>query len=247
MDAAQRIRGAMARVHELRTSATNAPGLEAALWEVKHLQSRRFAGTYADLLAASETAPAAQFFLTELYGAGNFAERDAQFARIAGTVEKLFPQHVGALAASLAELHALTEDLDHGMARAWIHEQNQLAGDGPARYVSAWRDVGRREDRLGQLHTVMVIGQDLVRMTRLPGLRLMLKMMRGPAAAAGLRALQDFLESGFDTFAGLARRGRAEAFLGAIETRETQWVGQLFDADRVTCVTELGRILGEAR
>jgi hypothetical protein len=73
-------------------------------------------------------------------------------------------------------------------------------------------------------------------------------MMRGPAAAAGLSSLQRFLESGFDTFGGMARkRGGAEAFLGVIRERESRWIASLFDADLVACETELARALGQAR
>ena len=52
----------------------------------------------------------------------------------------------------------------------------------------------------------MKLGQDLTRFTRMPGLRMMLRMMRKPAQAAGLGALQHFLETGFDTFGAMARR-----------------------------------------
>ena len=80
------------------------------------------------------------------------------------------------------------------------------------------------------------------------GLRMMLKMMRGPAAAAGLGSLQRFLESGFDTFAAMAKSsGGAEGFLNTIEARESALIRMLFDGDLVACETELARTLGQAR
>jgi hypothetical protein len=88
----------------------------------------------------------------------------------------------------------------------------------------------------------------MARLTRLPGLRLMLKMMRGPATAAGLGALQRFLEAGFDTFGGIARsRSGVATFLATIREREQHLLHLLFDADLVACETELARILGQAR
>ena len=93
---------------------------------------------------------------------------------------------------------------------------------------------------------VLGIGQQMARLTRAAGLRTMLKMMRRPAAAAGLGALQRFLECGFDTFAAMARRGGAEDFLGIIQVRESALMALLFDADFVACETELARILGQA-
>ena len=69
-------------------------------------------------------------------------------------------------------------------------------------------------DREGQLRVVLGIGQQMARLTRTAGLRMMLKMMRGPAAAAGLGALQRFLECGFDTFAAMARARRSRGVPG---------------------------------
>jgi hypothetical protein len=243
MDTAQTIRQAVAEVERLRQESRTVPGIGAAVTALKRFQAARFAGTYADLLASSAYAPAARFFLEELYGDRDYAQRDAQFARIAHAVEKLFPRDVADTAANLATLHAMTESLDHAMARAV-----PLAGaDDVPGYVRAWKAVDRRPDRERQLETVVALGTEMTRLTRTPGLRLMLKMMRGPATAAGLGSLQRFLEAGFDTFAALAKqRGGAEQFLETIRQRERQLMGVLFDGDTVTGETELRAILGQA-
>ncbi len=246
MEAAQKIRTAVARVSLLRQAVDANPPLRSALQQVKRVQSRRFAGTYADLLASGPYAAAARFFLTELYSDKDYAERDAQFVRIAGAIERFFPTQVAGTAAALAELHALTEELDQAMAIAWLAQGDDAAVEA-WRYVSAWRQVGRREDRDNQLTVVLDIGQQMARLTRTPGLRIMLKMMRGPAVAAGLSSLQRFLESGFDTFGAMARRpGDAEQFLGTIRGRESALIVMLCDAGFVACETELARTLGQA-
>jgi tetratricopeptide (TPR) repeat protein len=244
MNTAERIRHAVAEVERLRQENAAVPRIGAAVAAVKAFQSRRFAGTYADLLAGGLYAAAARFFLEELYNDRDYAERDAQFVRIAGAMEKLFPRDVTETAAALAELHALTESLDHAMAKAL----DGLEGSEAARYIAAWRRVGRRAERERQLDRVVAIGAEMARITRLPGLRLMLKMMRAPAAAAGLSSLQRFLEAGFDTFAGVAKaRGGVPAFLAIIQEREQQVLQLLFDAEPVACETELARTLGQAR
>lgn len=244
MNTAQKIRQSVAEVELLRQESLTRPEIGAAVLAVKRLQARRFAGTYADLLAAGPYAAAARFFLEELYSDRDYAERDAQFARIAGAVEKLFPRDVAETAAALAQLHALTESLDHDMARTgWVTGVDDAAG-----YLQAWRAVGRRADRERQLARVVAIGDEMARLTRLPGLRLMLKMMRGPAAAAGLSSLQRFLEAGFDTFAAMAKgRGGAERFLATIREREQALLASLFEAEPAACVTQLARTLGQAR
>ena len=65
--------------------------------------------------------------------------------------------------------------------------------------------------------------------------------MRSPARAAGLDALQHFLESGFDAFATL---GDATPFLAAIQARESQWIDALFDSDVQVCISRLQDELG---
>jgi hypothetical protein len=244
MNTAQTIREAVAEVERLREESRSVPDIGRAVVQLKRFQASRFAGTYADLLGSRDYGAATRFFLEELYSERDYGERDAQFARIAGAVEKLFPRDVAQTAAGLARLHALTESLDHAMARAApLAQADDVAG-----YVRAWKAVGRRQDRERQLETVVAIGAEMTRLTRLSGVRMMLRMMRGPATAAGLGSLQRFLESGFDTFAAVARqRGGAERFLETIRQREQHLVDLLFDAEPVACGTELQRILGQAR
>jgi len=244
MEAAQTIRSAVARVGQLREAQAARPGLRDAVIRIKALQARRFAGTYEDIMSRGPYSAAATFFLNELYSERDFAERDAQFARIAGAIERFFPSAVAQTAVNLASLHALTEALDHGMGVAWLDLDASLAD--AARYVAAWRQVGLRAEREAQLADVLAIGREMARLTRTPGLRTMLRMMRGPAHAAGLASLQGFLEAGFDTFASMARGDGARAFLAIIAERETRLIADLFDAPLVACETQLARTLGQA-
>jgi hypothetical protein len=247
MEAAQKIRSAVAHVALLRQAMQSNSALRASVGQVKRVQSQRFSGSYADLLAGEPYAAAAQFFLVELYSDQDYAERDAQFARIAGTIERLFPKQVAGTAVALAELHALTEELDQAMALAWLAQSDGELTQAQ-RYVAAWREVARRPDREWQLHAVLDIGRQMAQLTRTAGLRMMLRMMRRPAAAAGLGALQRFLERGFDTFAAMAHgQGGVEDFLDTLRVRESALMALLFDTELVACETELARTLGQAR
>ncbi|MGS5089134.1 FFLEELY motif protein [Hydrogenophaga sp. A37] len=231
--AAEHIRAHLARVAELRTLAEG-NGLASAVHAVKQLQARRFRATYLDFMDDPRRVPATRFFLEELYGEHDFAERDAQFARIAGALERVFPPALTALAVDLAEMHALTETLDHQMAGHWLALGDGIAA--PERYVRSWRLTGQRVERERQLAVVQHMGHELQKHTRSKSLLLALRMMRRPAQAAGLSALQQFLESGFAAFATL---GDAQGFLGTIAEREQFWVNTLFDAARPTCVQAL--------
>ncbi len=230
MDAANTIQDAVARVNALRSEVATRSDWQDAATAIKSLQARRFAGTYADLLSGAVYADATRFFLAELYSEKDYADRDAQFARIAGPLQKFFPQRVVDTAVMLAQLHVLTEELDHDMAMAWVQQQD--IDDDALRYLQAWRTVASGDKRKTQLDTVLEVGHELERLVRLPGLRMALKMMRRPARASGLGALQSFLEAGFDTFSGLVHgpdRGSAQ-FLEIIASRESVWL------DRLSCM-----------
>jgi hypothetical protein len=240
MEAAHMIRESMGRVVALRDAARADPALATAVLSIKRLQARRFAGTYADLLAQHSYRSATRFFLDELYGEQDFAQRDAQFARIADALQTLFPKPVVALASTLAQLHVLTEELDFGMARAWLACAKAADTPEALRYLRAWALVGQPAQRATQLQMVVETGHALARLTRMPGLRSMLKLMRRPAQASGLGNLQHFLETGFDTFAVLARQtGAVELFLGWVQERETQWMDHLFQPEDADCLTRL--------
>lgn len=227
------IRTHLGRVTLLRAQA-QADGLQNAVDDIKRLQASRFRGTYADFLVHPRYAPATRFFLGELYGVHDFSRRDAQFARIAGALERLFPAAVAQLAVDLAETHALTEVLDHQLAQHWLGLEHSLSPE--RKYLISWRLTDARASRARQLAVVQHMGLELQRLTRMKTLRLGLRMMRNPARAAGLDSLQHFLEMGFDAFAAL---GDAGPFLKTVAQRESSWVSALFDQDMNTCCLAL--------
>ncbi len=244
LQTASRIRAHLSEVSHLRTQIRE-PRLIAATAEVKKLQSLRFRATYADFLRSPTHAAATRFFLEELYGKTDFTERDVQFGRIAGAIERLFPAAVGDLAVDLAETHALSERLDHEMAEHWL-TLGHLGGEASAaeRYVRSWRATGQREHRGRQLAVVLHMGRELQRLTRIKSLLIGLKMMRKPAHLAGLSSLQQLLERGFAAFAAM---GDAKSFLTAIEDRESAWIAGMFDTKLEICVQQLSTDLAKAQ
>ena len=238
---ALQIHQALEAVAHLRAQRAAHAGLASASLVIKRFQAQRFMATYADLLKAPRYQAATQFFLGELYGDQDYGDRDQQFARIASTIAKLFPQAVVNTAAALAEVHALTERLDNLMALQWLaqeaSEPNVLQ---TTRYIACWQQVADPATRNEQLKVVLALGQSLNALTGKPGLRTLLRMMRAPAAAAGLGSLQKFLETGFDAFA--AMRG-ADEFLRVISLRESEWIAALFSSDTVACETRLDHLM----
>ena len=197
------------------------PALAERVAAVKQFQHARFARTYADLLADARYAKAAAFFLEDLYGPADFTERDGQFLRVVPALVRLFPKDILATVSELGALHALSERLDTSMAKALPHPRPDGLG-----YAQAWRTVGEAPARERQIALMVAVGSALDRYTRNALLRQTLRVMRGPAQAAGLGALQQFLERGFDTFRGM---GGAQEFLATISRRERALAALLFD------------------
>lgn len=208
-------------VQAIRDAARSDSSLSARVHALKVYQGRRFERTYADWIAQATAQRACRFFLDELYGAKDFTARDAQFARIVPTMTRMFPDELSLTILSLAALHELSEALDLAMARN-LPQQTVDAGA----YVVAWQATGRRTDRTRQIALMREVGNALSIYTRRPLLRRALKMMRAPAAAAGLGSLQAFLEEGFDAFASLPDASR---FLDTVSSRETALADRLFD------------------
>lgn len=228
-DTATRILQSLDAVDIERRRRAVVPGLAPAVEALKAYQQARFARTHASLLAHPRYGRAANFFLNELYGPQDFTQRDAQFSRIVPALVRLFPADTVATVESLAAVHALSERLDTAMA---IH----LEGEAPGRasYVRAWQATGEPAARARQIELVMDVGEALDHHTRSFVLRASLKAMRGPARAAGMGALQSFLEAGFDAFG--AMRGARE-FLETIHARETALVQRLFEPGAVADAT----------
>lgn len=227
----QQILHSLEAVAEERRRRVTDPELAASVPAVKEWQHGRFETTYADALASRRYGDAARFFLEDLYGPTDFTRRDQQFARIVPGLVRLFPHEIVVTVVALAELHALSEQFDTAMARAAAGRRIDAAV-----YGQAWRAVGQPAARERQIQLMLQVGGALDRYTRMPLLRQTLRLMRSPARALGLEALQAFLERGFDTFKAM---GGARDFLDMIAERERTLAARLFAGEDVAIATAL--------
>jgi hypothetical protein len=221
-------------VDAVRTAARHDGELSRWFLAVKRYQGARFQRTYADLLHAQPTQRAGRFFLTELYGDRDYSRRDAEFARIVPRVKRMFSDDLLQTLERLSALHALSESLDLAMARSLRSRGRDLADPGSvlntlsaANYLQAWQTVSTPAQRSQQIDWVGDVGLALATLTKRVMLRHTLKLMRVPAQAAGLGALQHFLEEGFDAFAALPD---APAFVATVVGRERNLAQRLFEA-----------------
>ena len=237
---ADRIRTHLQAVAQLRAARQTDPALAQRVLAVKTYQARRFKQTYSDLLANPRYRAAAQFFLDELYGPQEFAERDTQFARVVPALVRIFPHAVVQTVEQLGALHALSESLDNATASHLRPGQTTAPLDAAA-YLLAWQGAGMAAAREQQIALTQAIGQALDGFTRSRLMRTSLRLMRGPAQAAGLVSLQRFLEAGFDAFG--AMKG-ADDFLRWVGERERALAAALFAPDAPNALARLASTPG---
>jgi hypothetical protein len=220
----------ISEAQELRAARASDPAPEDFL-RLKEWQATRLAGSYADLLASPRHKPAAEFFLSDLYGPKDFRSRDEELARVVPIMVHVLPARALATLLEAVKMDALSESLDTAMVVALRKTGKSRAIDWPA-YVAAYRICGRRKDRELQIALIERIGKTLDRLTRMPLIHFSLKLMNGPAHLAGLGDLHSFLQRGFDAFSFM--KG-ADEFLAIVTARETVLMKEWFANPNAGC------------
>ncbi len=218
----ERLSAALTRVIVLRENFASHPDLAAPWRAVKKWQSDRLRRTYPDLFAQPRYLQAGEFFLNEIYGDRDFAQRDREALRVVPKLARMLPERAVETLLLAVELDEMSEQLDARVARHVVTPIDD------ARYASAYVAAGTPAEREAQIEHVERIGRALERLARLPLLSGMLHLMRAPAEAAGLAHLHFFLQRGFDAFKAM---GPAGEFLQTIRQRETRLMQRLFAGD----------------
>ena len=191
-------------------------------------QAQRLQASFGGFLGDPVRRPAAQFFLTDLYGEHDFSQRDADIARVIPMMQKLLPVALLKTVADGIELAVLTHALDLRMVDALQALGGRRRSIDADLYARAYRMVGRRRLRARQIALIDEVGRGLWSALRMHGVGALLKISRMPARAMGFGELQGFLERGFDAFGKL---GDAEPFLADIRDNETRVMERLFAGD----------------
>lgn len=208
------------RLQTLRGQSGENAAFFAEVVRVKRWQHQRLAATYQDLSASPRYGLATAFFLNELYGENESAIRDRDLIRMYPTMKRLLPQFAFDTVSNALELDVLSEEFDQALAR-------ELAGKPitALSYSVAFRNAGKKAERLRQVALMQAVGQGLDVVVKKPFIYTTLKMLRRPSKMAGLAEMQRFLEAGFTAFRHM--KG-AEEFLSVIAARETALIELVF-------------------
>ena len=196
---------------------------------LRQWQSRRLAASFTDFLADPRMRPAAQFFLSDLYGDRDFSARDRDAARILPMMARLLPDTLLRAATEAIELAVLSHVLDLRVAEQLAARRQPIGPISVADYCRAYRHGGYRRLRQHQIELVLQVGHALDAAVKKHGVYKLLRAARIPAQLAGLSELQAFLERGFTAFDAL---GGADEFLDAVASRELAVSQRLFAGDK---------------
>lgn len=221
--AEQRLGPLLAANRRLRDPRAEPRNRLPTLKPLQRWQAERLRDSFADFLASPRQRPAAEFFLTDLYGDFDVSRRDQDVERVLPVMRRVLPNALLGAAADAIELAVLSHAFDLRVAAA-------LAAMGPgeldeARYAEAYRRAGLPRLRRHQVELIHGLGMTLDRAVSKPAIGTLLRLSRGPARAAGLSALQSFLERGFAAFRAL---GGAADFVEEIARREQEVSRRLF-------------------
>ncbi len=213
------------RAKALRTPRHSEPHGSAKRRLLREWQQERLSRTYRDLLDSPRFGPAAEFFLSDIYGLKDTSARDAAVERLYPTMVKLLPE-AGLHSIGLAlELDALSEELDAQLLDAL---EDKLAAHDlilEADYCEAYRRCDNYVLRKHQIELFCGVGATLAGAVEKPLIYSLLRGMRRPARLAGFGELQDFLERGLSAFRHMEHAGE---FLETIQGRETQILDRIY-------------------
>ena len=203
------------RVNALRDLA-NQLGVMPIIHQLQHWQCERLLVTHDDLAQQKRYQKAMAFFVDELYGPKDFSQRDADLVRVIPKLAKVLPDKAMNAMDDALSLNALSFDLDMAMAQ-YLQAHFPDESINRDNYALAYRHVGRIDDRTHQIDIISHLGDQLADVIKIRGIGMLISLSRRPAKLAGLLALHEFLERGFDAFKAL---GDVQSFIQPVLVRE---------------------------
>ena len=203
-------------------------GLDPALALLRNWQADRLALTYADLLTQPRYSAACRFFLSDLYGARDFSQRDHDIEHLYSVMARVLPNFLLGLARNAIELNRLTRQLDQDLCDALVNHLGVSDSISSQQYAQGYRICDNYAARQKQIDLIVKVGQQVDKGTRFPLTGATLRLARAPAQRAGWMELQTFLERGFSAF---KQMDSAERFLAIIQQREMRILDQIFAGD----------------
>jgi len=222
---AARLRKALTDSHKLAAKLDEPDFPLAELEIVQRWQRQRLAKTYKDLISQQRYSAAGDFFLDELYGGLHFRQRDQEMERVLPVMVRMLRDDMLLVLAEAFELQSLSLEFDMAMtqrflSRGWTDLDLN-------RYGEIYRACGCESERERQIELIYRLGLQLNSLVHHRLVMMLIRVVRGPAIAAGFGLLQAFLENGLKAFKVM---GDGTEFIETIRQRESEFMhSQLSD------------------
>jgi len=203
-------------------------GLADEMIILRDWQANRLQQTYDDLLHSKKYGRACAFFLSDIYGAKDFSQRDADAENAYNSMRKYLPDRLLTTLGKAIELNTLTQNLDTQLLDVLVNQLDVSDEITVAQYTVAYRICDNYDVRSNQIDLLVELGSGLDNLMRIPMVGMILRAARRPANRAGWGELQDFLERGFAAF---KKMGKASPFLQIVEERERVILDKIFASD----------------
>ena len=191
----------LARNHDLAGKIEGNDFPQELFERLQAWQLQRISITFDDLIRQDTCRPAIRFFLNELYGGLDFRKRDQDMSKVMPVMRRFLSDKVLFTMSEAFELQAVSLEFDIEMA-GHMERLNIQCLD-MDRYCEIYRACGDKPGRERQILLIRKIGYELDAMVKKPLVNTLVRLLRGPAHAAGFGELQEFLESGLGSFRAL--------------------------------------------
>jgi hypothetical protein len=199
--------------------------LDPQLAILRQWQSERLAGTYADLLASEQYRAACQFFLSDIYAARDFSQRNYDAEHLYHILSRFLPEAMLVLLAETIRLNQLTNRLDHALLQVLTADLGMVDTITPQMYAQAYRICDNYTERLEQIELLIDILKAAAKGARNPLFAASLRLVRQPAQRAGWLEVYDFLERGYLACKPMKD---VERFVKTIQAREMAVLDKIF-------------------
>lgn len=202
--------------------------LDPQMAMLRQWQAKRLANTYADLLADEQYRPACLFFLSDLYAARDFSQRNHDAEHLYNLLSRFLPEGMLRLLADAIQINQLTSQLDQTLLKVLVDDLGVKDAITGQVYAQAYRLCNNYPERREQIELLTRILREAAQGAHNPIFAISLRLVRSPAERAGWLELYDFLERGYLACKPMKD---VETFVKTIERRELELLEKIFAGD----------------
>jgi hypothetical protein len=213
------------RSEDIKREAVSSEGLDSQLILLRAWQSNRLANTYADLLEDKLYAPACRFFLTDVYAARDFSQRDHDLEHLYSLLSRILPDSAIQLLLDGITVNQMANTLDHRLLKVLIEKLGMKEDLTAEMYAEGYRICDNYAERAYQIERSVKLLTDSGELTKEPLVSPALRLAYGPALLAGWMDLYGFLSRGYKAFHAMRD---LKKFTATIAQREMRILDRIF-------------------